>query len=81
VQKELGMPTVVAIAAVVIMVLGIVAWRYFGRPSANVLDPQAQRKIDQQTAQEYQQYFHMQPGGGPSGQVPMRARVPQAGGR
>jgi len=75
------MPTVVAIAAVVVMVLGIVAWRYFGRPSTQVLSPQAQREIDTRTAREYQQYFRMQPGGGPPGGVPIRAGAPQAGGR
>jgi len=77
----MGMPTVVAIAAVVVLVLGFVTWRYFGRPSAQVLDPQAQRQMDTKTAQEYQQYFRTQPGGGPQGGVPIRAGAPQAGGR
>jgi hypothetical protein len=75
------MPTVVAIAAVVVVVLGIVAWRYFGRPSANVLDPQTQRQIDTQTAREYQQYFRTQPGGGPPGGVPTPNGTPQPSGR
>jgi hypothetical protein len=75
------MRTVAAIAAVVVLVLGIVAWRYFGRPSADVLSPQAQRQIDQKTAAEYQQYFRTQPGGGPPGGVPIRAMPPQGGGR
>jgi hypothetical protein len=43
-----------------------------------VLDPATQQQIDQQTAQEYQQYFGRtppQPGGAPPG------GMPQQGGR